>query len=283
MKRYLAIIVVSVCFAAIGTLVKLIGDSVPIMTLNFFRFFIGFLFIAAFVPFIDRSFLKVSRRDIMEYALLGLMIANGFSMHIAAYNLSPVSNVVLVSSMFPVFVAVFSYLVLKEKTDKASLISFLIAFLGVLVITPFRPAFFAGSMLSMSGAILYGAVLVFMRQIDEKRSIGVVFWFLGFAALFTAPYSLYYGLGNIQSSFVWILLLGVVSTGMAYLLLNFTLEKMPAETTSLIILTVQPMAAILLAFLVLGETVNLNIIIGGILIIAGGIFLEVKKSLFKKY
>jgi len=283
MKRYLAMITAGLCFATIGIFVKLIGDSVPIMTVNFFRFFFGFLFIAIFAPFLDKSFLHVSRSDLMKYAFLGLLIAIDFSTYTMAYTLAPISNVVLISSSFPVFVAVFSYFLLKERTDKAGLISFLLAFVGLAIINPLQPAFMAGSLLSLANAVLFAIVVVFMRYIDEKKRIGVVFWFLGFAVLFTVPFPFYYGLGSMQSSFIWILLLGVVSTGIAYLLFNYTLEKMPAEISSIIILSVEPLASICMAVLIISETVALNVILGGILIVGGGVFLEVKDRLLKRY
>ena len=283
MKRFLAMIISSVCIATIGVFVKLIGDSVPIMTVSFFRFFFGFLFIAVCIPFIDRNFMKVKLREMLEYALLGAFIAFDFSMYTAAFTMAPISSVVLLSSFYPVIVAVLSYFFLREKTEKAAIISFVIAFAGLLMINPLHPDYMAGNLLALANSFVYAILVVLMRYINKKKSIGVVFWFLMFATLFTSPLPFIYGFGNMQSSFVWIFLLGVISTGLAYILFNFTLEKMPAEISSVIMLTTEPVVSIVLGVIVIGESVALATIIGGLLIIMGGIILEVRGKVSKKY
>lgn len=283
MKRYLAMVAASVCLSTIGIFVKLIGDTVPIMTVIFFRFLFGFILIAIAAPLLDRSFLKVKRRDVLKFALLGLLIVVDFSLYTAAYTMAPVSNIILVASTFPIFVAIFSYCVLREKTDKAGIVSFVLAFTGLLIINPFQPSYYAGSILALANAVLYGLMIVTMRYFDEHKRIGIVFWFMGFATLFTLPFPFVYGLGAIQSSLLWAVLLGMIPTGLAYLLFNFSLEKMPAEVSSLIMLTVEPVAAIGMALLIIGESLALNVIIGGILIVAGGLFLDIKDHLLNRY
>ena len=67
--NYLYMILAALCLATIGVLVKLIGDSVPVMSLNFLRISIGFVALLLIVPFIDKTWYKLTRRDAIEFFL----------------------------------------------------------------------------------------------------------------------------------------------------------------------------------------------------------------------
>jgi len=121
-----------------------------------------------------------------------------------------------------------------------------------------------------------------MRYIDKRHHIGVVFWFMLFATIFLSPAPFIYGLGTISWNYIWIIILGVVSTGLAYLFLNYGLEKLQAETTSIIVMSTEPIVAIILAILVIGELLTLNVLAGGILIIAAGMLIEKKYKLTRR-
>ena len=64
------------------------------------------------------------------------------------------------------------------------------------------------------------------------------------------------------------LYLGIVITGLAYLVWNWALERVEAPRAA-VFLTVQPVAGTLLGVLLLGEPASIFTVVGGGLIVAG--------------
>ena len=66
MKGYVAMCLTGFFLGTIGLFVKLIGNEMHYMTVNFFRIFIGFLFLLFTVPFFDKKTFSVTRIDITK-------------------------------------------------------------------------------------------------------------------------------------------------------------------------------------------------------------------------
>ncbi len=276
-------ILASICIGTIGTLVKLIGQDVHFMTLNFYRFFIGFLFILAVVPFIDKNTFKINKKDFKDYFFVGFLFALGSLLFIAANVFAPVQNAVLISSFFPFFVFIFAYFILKEKITYTKIIALLIAVIGLAIINPFRLGEYAlGNTLALFTAVVAALMTTEMRKIDMTHSIGVVFWMFLFATLLLLPMPFIFGFGDLSNVFLYVLLLGLIPGGIAYLFYNLALEKIEAEVGSIMQITVAPTVAIVLAIVIIGEPISIRIILGGFSLIVAGIYLETHNLQLKK-
>jgi drug/metabolite transporter (DMT)-like permease len=66
----------------------------------------------------------------------------------------------------------------------------------------------------------------------------------------------------------WLILLGVSAQGLGYLLISYSLPRLPAVVTSIILLT-QPVLAVIWGFLLLGETPSVEQLAGVALVIGG--------------
>ncbi len=282
MKAYISIILAGVVFGFVGTMVKLIGNSIPTMTITFFRALIGMLFLLALLPFFDRNMFRINRTDLRNYIILGILMALNFFFFIAANTVAPVSNVIILFCTFPFWLAIISPVFLKERITKFIILCIVIAFVGVAIINPFQGIANIGNIFALLNGVNYAVIYAFMRYIDKTHTIGVVFWFMLFATIVLLPAPFLYGLGTVSWNYLWVLLMGAASTGLAYLFLNYGLEKIQAETTSIISITTEPVVAILAAILVLGETLTPNVLVGGIMIIGTGVMLEKKYKLTRK-
>jgi drug/metabolite transporter (DMT)-like permease len=276
MKKYLLAILSAICLGTLGVTIKLIGTEIPIMTINFFRVFIAFLFLLLIVPKIDKNTFKVTKKDLKEYFFVGLLLAISFSLYGYAYFVAPVQNIVLINSFSPFFVLIFAYFLLKEKITIKKIITLIIALLGLIIINPFNfeNQFFFGNMLALINSIIIALLITEMRKEDKIHSIGDVLWFFFFALIILLPVPFIYGLGNLMNQLPLILFLGLVSGGLSYLLFNLALEKIEAEEASMIETIITPMISIILAIIILNEFLNFRIILGGIILISAGIYLE---------
>lgn len=276
-------ILAALCLATIGVLVKLIGDNVPVMSLNFLRIFIGFIVSIIIVPFIDKKWYKITKKNAKEFFLIGVVYAIALSLYTAANVFAPIQNAVLINYSYPFFVLLFGYFLLKEKVTPTKIITLIIAFIGLTIINPFH---FGennfGNILALGGAFFYGLLIVGMRKEDKNHGIGDVIWFLLFASIIMLPFPIIQGLGNISQVWVYVILLGFVSTGLAYIFYNLALEKIEAEIGSIIATIITPLVSIILAVLIIGEQLNIRTIIGGALLILSGLYLETHNKQLKK-
>ena len=276
-------ILAAICIGTIGTLVKLIGPDVHFMTLNFYRFLIGFLFILAVVPFIDKKTFKINKNDFKDYFFIGFLFALGSLLFLAANVFGPVQNAVLISSFSPFFVFIFAYWLLKERITSTKIIALSIAVIGLAVINPFKIGEYAlGNTLALLTAVVAALTITEMRKVDMKHSIGVVFWMFLFATLLLLPMPFIFGFGNLSNVFIYVILLGLIPSGVAYIFYNLALEKIEAEVGSILHIIVAPLVAITLAVIIINEPINIRIILGGFSLIVAGIYLETHNLQLKK-
>ena len=99
----------------------------------------------------------------------------------------------------------------------------------------------------------------------------MAFWQNLVVALITLPFL---GLIEIQmsaSDWFWLAVLGTASTALAHYLFVSSLQYLNARTAGLII-ALEPVYAILVAWPLFGEVPTLKIVIGGLLIIGAAVF-----------
>lgn len=280
MKYYLFVILAAIGLSFIGVFVKLLGDDIPIMTLNFYRIFIGFLFLLMICPLLDKSTFKPSRQDLKEYFVVGFVTACAVTLLQLAYFFSSIQEVVVLNYTFPFIVLFLSMLILGEKITSRKLYSMLIAFIGIIIMNPFSLGnldSLYGNILALLSAIATATMVVVMRKEDKNHTIGSVVWYFFFASLLLSPSLFIYGLGDI-SNWPLILLFGFITIALTYTFLNIGMEKIEADMSSAIIMILTPLSAFLLAIFLIGEDFTIRAAIGGFFLILGGIFLNIHKK-----
>ena len=74
-----------------------------------------------------------------------------------------------------------------------------------------------------------------------------------------------------------LLVVGIIHTGIAYVLYFGSVQKMPSQTVA-VLSYIDPVGAILLAWLILGEGMSLAEIIGAILILGAALVSEIRRK-----
>ncbi len=278
-------VLAAICLSAIGVLVKLIGNEVPTMSLNFLRIFIAFLFllIITLIPQVNPKYKSIPKRKIKKYFLIGVVYAIALSLHTTSNLFTTVQNAVLLHYLYPFFVLPFAYLLLKENITKTKIITLIIAIIGLIIINPisFNSSRF-GNLLALLSAIFYAILITEMRAEDKEHHSASIVWFVFFASIVLLPFAIIDGFGNWLVVWPLILILGIFSTGLAYLFYTIALEDIEAESASIITMIITPLISIILAVLIINELIDLQTIIGGIILIIAGIYLETHSKKIKK-
>lgn len=278
MKSYLYLILGGICLGTIGTLIKLISPEVHFMTLSSIRLIIGFLALLLIVPFMDKCTFKISKKEAKDYFFVGLLMAIAFTLFNTANMFAPVQNAVLLNSFHPFFVLFFAYFLLKEKITRTKVITLIIALTGMWIINPFSSGqYLTGNLLAILSAVFAAMLTIEMRKQNKIHGIGDVLWFMFFAALILSPAPFIFGMNGVSTSLDYIIALGIISTAFAYLFLNLALENIEAEITSLVLIIIVPLTSIILATLVIHESISLRTLMGGSILLFAGIYLEQHK------
>jgi drug/metabolite transporter (DMT)-like permease len=272
MKGKIALVISFLCMSTAGIFTTLIGTSMSAYAIAFIRALIATAILAAVVPFIDKTAFHVTKRDLLIYASAGFTLAVSMILFIMAFLNAPVANVALLNYTYPFAVFILAYIFLKEKIWKKEILCLLVAFVGVVIINPFDVKFSTGNTLALIEAMFYGATYVIMRYADIRHKIGTAFWFLFFSTLFLAPNAVVSGFEGAAQNISLLAMFGLF-TALAYLFLTFGLKRVKAHVAALMGIIIEPLAAIILAFLILEQTINVNVAIGGTLIIVAGIVL----------
>jgi len=277
-KGLVAVTASAFCFATIGTLGVLIfnGGANP-LTLLIGRFFIATLMLFMTVLFWDRKLFKIKRGDIIWFILSGLIL---FAQLITFwYGFEIVKSVAIQYSLFftyPIWIAILASPILKEKINKIVPLCIFIGTVGILLVLGIIPNGVSavpimGILLGLVTAIFW-ALYYFTNQVlvqKKKNNVFVVlfynFAFVFLACVFVQPMPL--TVSQININVIWYLLaIGFISTYLSYLFLQYALKFSGSVATSIQNM-ILPVLGVLLAFIVLGQRINIFQGLGAFLII----------------
>ena len=286
-KTKIAYLYLLITFCAWGSLYvvsKFVLGKIPVFTVSFLRNAIAG---AALLIILKRR--KIKKIEYKDYKYIALIGFAGYFLTTAVQflgtKLSNASLASLINSMNPITITIFAAIILKEKLTVVKILCIASALYGVFIIAGDVDGSgkALGILASICSIILWSFVTVVIRQITQKYDpFQITVYGILIGAACTLPVSAYeiMTISDIQFSWEVILSLvymGLVCTGLAHVLWNKSLSMIEAGTCSLFY-PVQPVVAVLLGWLFLGERINRNFVFGAILIIGGVVFCLINRK-----
>ena len=232
------------------------------------------------VSFIENEFSPKAPKDLAIFCLLGCILAFHWVAFFQSIQLSSVAIGVLTFSTFPIFTTFLEPFVSKETFNISDLLLALIAFVGVAFVMPsmeFQNEDTQGALWGIgAGASFAVLALISKRMVSGYTSNAVSFYQNGIAALILLPFFGGDVLGGSPQDWVYLLVLGIVFTGIAHTLFISSMQGMKAQTASLIT-SLEPVYGILLAWLLLNEIPSFRMLVGGGLILGVAFYATVRK------
>lgn len=274
-------------FGTIGLFVKNIGF--PSSFISFARALTGSIFIALFMLVSGHG---LDKKSVLKN--LKLLIPSGIAMAFnwiclfEAYRFTGVAVGTLCYYMAPVIVVILSPVFLKEKLTAINVTSVLAAVVGAVLISGVvsgSAKSAKGILLGLAAAALYSTVVMINKFVKNLSPIETTFVQLSTAAVTMIPYIL---LTEDITTFVFdrrsvifTLIVGVFHTGIVYMIYFSSVQKIPAQTTA-VFSYIDPVTAIILSAVVLGERLDAVQLIGTFLILAATLFNELAPIIRKK-
>lgn len=259
----------------------------PSYVIAFFRVFIAAIAIALGVAIAGKwSFFKTAC-PLKKLLILGFLLCLGWGLLFEAMKRLPIAEAVLLNYTAPIFVALLSPRVLREKTSKRTAIALILSFIGIILIL-FSPAKlqFNGGQLSgiaigISAGLSYALfIMLSKRTVAYINQYTLALYANFFASLILAPGLITLTLTNFPQPHIWILLLtlGVVNTAFALSLYYSGLRKVRAQEAA-VLTYLEPVSAAFYGLLFLGQFLTVEAIVGGALVIIGGYLTTLHQNL----
>lgn len=197
-----------------------------------------------------------------------------------------VASSMILTTLEPVFVMIGAYFLFKEKTSPIGLLSVCLAITGSIIIASgdigLSSTALYGDFLSILGTLAVAIHMLAGQNLCRKIPPSI---YSTFVFLIGGTILLFYNLANnvslvhyTKNDWIIFLLLAFIPNIFGHVLFNWLLKYVDATTISMSILG-EPIGAIILAYLLLGEGITLLQTIGGVLAIFGvGIFLKTKSN-----
>lgn len=248
----------------------------------FLRFSLAAVVLGLFLWFTGRQ-MRLARERAVAIFLLGFV---GFSLmgitFFVALSLIPAWLVALMTALYPLLTNLASWLFLKERLTRWQWLALAAVIIGgaLLFIRPLEQVVWAGVMLMLLNA---GVVAVYLL-VGQHWTRGVpplisAAWTIIGAAAGTFLYALVVGEISINFAAVgwlWAFCFAVISTAFAIMAQWWGVSLIGASRVS-IIGAFEPLSAVLLAMLVLGEQLTWPQLAGGLFILAGMVLVQQRR------
>lgn len=263
-----------VIFGTIGLFVR----NIPVSSgeLALYRAVLASVMLGAYLLLTKQALpLGKIRRALPLLILSGIAMGFNWILLFEAYKYTTVSVATLSYYFAPVIVTVACPILFREKLGPRQWLCFAMATLGIVLITglgDLQPGsdHLTGILFGLGAACLYATVMLLNKAIRGVEGIQRTFIQFLAAAAVLLPYVLMTGGIHLTAldgkGWAFLLIVGLVHTGITYCLYFSTLKALPGQKAA-ILSYIDPLVAVLVSVLVLGEDMTLTQIIGGLLIL----------------
>ncbi|MEO0091453.1 MAG: DMT family transporter [candidate division WOR-3 bacterium] len=204
--------------------------------------------------------------------LAGIFLSAHFAMWIESLNYTSVPSSVVLVATEPIFVAILSPLLLKEKVSLTLIIAIILGLTGTIIIASQGISSFMitkGNLLALGGAVCTAGYLLIGRKVRPNISLlSYIYIMYSTAAVILTALVFITGhkfSGYNFQSYLFIILLGIGPQLIGHSSFNWALRYLSASVVALVILG-EPIGASLLSWLILKQAPTSEEIIGGIII-----------------
>ena len=225
------------------------------------------------------------RRNLPRLLASGVLLGFNWIFLFAAYVRTTVAIASLCNYLAPILVVAVSPFLLREKPEGKQLLCILAAFLGIFLVTGFRGGgAVSGAVLGLLAALCFAALVICNKKLRDISGFDRAVVQLAVSALTILPYLLLRNRGSSLRpdlpSLLLTLMLGVVHTGLAYVLYFSAMGALPVQTVA-ILGYLEPVVSVLCSALFLRESMSAAGWAGAILILGAAVaseLLEGKKK-----
>lgn len=226
------------------------------------------------------------KKEIPYLLFSGIAMGINWILLFEAYKYTTVSLATLSYYFAPVIVTVVCPILFREKMTVKQILCFVMSTVGLVLITGIGDMsggsnHLVGILFGLGAAVFYAAVVLLNKFIKNVDGIHRTFLQFLAAIVILVPYVLATsGINlNVLDGNGWgcLLIVGLVHTGITYCLYFSSLKELPGQKAA-ILSYIDPLVAVLVSVVLLGEQMTLMQVLGGMLILGFTLWNELGTS-----
>lgn len=287
-KKYGGIIALAIavlCWGPAPVVSKLALAEIPELSFAFLSRSLAFTILV--LVFLPKGYFKIERRDLPIFFLAGLtgaVLNVGFFLYGLQHTTAMNSQVIF--TIAPIITAIFAHFLLRERIKLVQSFAIAIGFIGAIIISlqdffetgSFNSGNMIGNFFVFLAAVSWVAYILISKKLSKKYSpITITCYSFMIASFVFAPLALFEN----RNGLVWISSLGVAGIfGIIYqaifasviaFLAYQTGLKLTSAFTAGVILYLNPIITVVVAYFFIGEKITPVFLIGTVFIIIGSL------------
>ncbi|WP_144549614.1 DMT family transporter [Bacillus sp. X1(2014)] len=283
MKSKIQFILSMIIFSTIGLVVRFIDLSSSERAL--LSSFLGCVFLLLIFLLMKKKIAwNLVKSNALFLILSGIALGGNWIFLYQSYDYTTIANATLGYYFAPVFVIILSPFVLREKLSIKKIVCIGVAIVGMLMIvgegvSTSKSDDILGLSFGLIAGAFYAALLLLNKFIRDMGKLELTIIQLGTTTLLLMPYVfLTSGFGIFEvsgSSIPYIIILGIVNTGIGFLLFFSGMEKLKGQSIAMLSY-VDPFVAILISAIIIQEHMTTIQMLGGALLLGSTFVSETK-------
>ena len=277
--RTVFVLIVGIISISLSAIFIRMCSDMPSLSIAVFRLTIASLILISIAFFKKVELKSIEKKDLLLMVLGGFFLAFHLISWITSLKFTSVANSVALVTTNPIFVGLFSVLLLKNKLEKEIVIGIVLSVLGSFLISRGYSGasietanHVLGDMLAVLGAIFASGYILIGSIVRERVETfeyilviytitSVILIVITLFASFTFMKGQNVFTGFSVKSYLFVFLLAVVSQLLGHTSFNYVLKFLKPDFVAIIILG-EPIGASIFAYLIFGETVSLVQLVG---------------------
>ena len=274
------LILASFFFSLMTVCVKIIDNRIPIFELVFFRSLISLLITSLII---NKKNINPWGKNRPLLILRGLLGTIALVCIFYAIKNMPLNISTVIQYTYPIFIAMFAGILIKEKITKNIIIASLIGWLGILIIlNPYQLSSLNVELnkltilIAFLGAISTALAYITVKKLSLTEDIFIIIKYFPLMSVITlSPIVLFNWVTPNINDLTWIIGIGIFTqAGQTFLTIG--LKKLPTSNAATINY-LQVIFGSVWGIVFFNELINFNFIIGAVLVLLGTIISTSKK------
>ena len=158
--------------------------------ISFYRMLLALPFLVLINFILNKKILfKVQHKKTIFYsAIASVAFTTDLTLWHYSMDITSVSNATIIVNSAPIFVAVLSFIIFKEKISKEFVVSFLVTYIGIIGLIFYSNNYINGKVLGdilcMIAAFFYGVYLLVIARLGNENSLNIIFYTTLFCCIF---------------------------------------------------------------------------------------------------
>ncbi|QKE72157.1 DMT family transporter [Arthrobacter citreus] len=255
-------------------------QNISVNTLLFLRFTFAAIMFFSYLVF-TKKLVTITKKQLLLFILLGgILYMLQSSFYFSSVKYIPASLAALILYLYPVFVALLSFLVNKEQFTKTITISILLSLIGIILVlgTPAENINLFGIILALSAAVVYSIYIIVGGRVSLEVPPLVT---SAYISLFASISFFLVGMStssiHIHLKFVgWLSILGIsIISSVIAMSAFFTGVKLIGPTKGAVLSMVEPVVTIMCSTILFHENMSLFQLLGGTVVLGGALLVVV--------